>query len=47
MVIAYVKVKLECKDGEDIDDMVSECDYEFKHESIVATEILETYREEQ
>ena len=46
MPVAYVKVKLEFEKGEDIDDIITECDYEFKHDSINDTEIRDYYVKE-
>ena len=36
-----VVVKLEIEEGADIQDVVSECDYNFNHDKIVETEIIE------
>ena len=46
MLVAYVKVKLEFEKGEDIDDIINECDYEFRHNGINDTEIMDYYVEE-
>lgn len=37
----YVSVKLYLKPGADIQEVVQECDYSFKHEDILDTEIVD------
>lgn len=37
----YVSVKLYLKPGADIQEVVQECDYSFKHEDIIEHEIMD------
>lgn len=39
--IAYVIVRVVIKDGEDVQEVIADTDYAFKHEAILDTEIIE------
>ncbi len=41
--ISYVTVKIVHKKGQDIQDIISDCDYNFSHQDIIDTEILEVW----
>lgn len=40
-MIVYVKVTMELTDGVDPQQVIADCDYNFIHDDIVATEITE------
>ena len=40
-----IVVKIEVEEGADIQEVVSECDYNFNHDKIVETEIIEVLDE--
>lgn len=43
--MARIIVKIEVEEGADIQEIISECDYQFTHEKIVETEIVEVLDE--
>ena len=43
--MARVIVKIEVEEGADIQEIISECDYQFTHDKIVETEIVEVLDE--
>tara|TARA_B100000214_G_C23969928_1_gene629572 strand:- start:2775 stop:2906 length:132 start_codon:yes stop_codon:yes gene_type:complete len=36
-----IVVKIEVEEGADLQDVISQCDYQFTHEKIIETEIVE------
>jgi hypothetical protein len=45
-MIIYVTTRIEVTDGVDPQELISECDYEFKHPDIISTEITEVEESE-
>ena len=43
--MAKIIVKIEVEEGADLQEVISECDYQFTHEKIVETEIVEVLDE--
>ena len=43
--MAKIILKIEVEEGADLQEIVSECDYQFTHEKIVETEIVEVLDE--
>jgi len=40
-MIIYVTTRIELTDGADPQQVIADCDYDFKHEDIIVTEIIE------
>ena len=40
-MIVRVVVNIEITDGVDAEEVINDCDYDFKHEHIIATEIVD------
>lgn len=45
MKTVYVTVTLKINDQADEHDVIESCDYSFKHEDIISTEIVEVYND--
>ena len=43
--MAKVIVKIEVEEGTDVQEVISECNYQFTHEKIIETEIVEVLDE--
>ena len=39
--MAKIVVKIQVEEGADLQEIISECDYQFTHEKILETEIVE------
>jgi len=43
--MAKIVVKIQVEEGADLQEIISECDYQFTHDKIVETEIVEVLDE--
>ena len=43
--MARIVVKIEVEEGADLQEVISQCDYNFTHEKIIETEIVEVLNE--
>ncbi len=44
--MAKIVVKIQVEEGADLQEIISECDYQFTHEKILETEIVEVLENE-
>ena len=44
--MAKIVVKIQVEEGSDLQEVISECDYQFTHEKILETEIVEVLENE-